>query len=136
MTVLALDYGSRRTGVAVSDPSETLARPLEAVRRVGAPAGMAALLAIVERERPTLILVGLPRTPSGGSGRQVQATESFIGRLRSTCPIPIQTEDERFTTKLAERAASRWTTSSTDSRAAAVLLQGFLDGRAGRAAST
>ncbi len=129
MTVLALDYGSRRTGVAVSDPSETLARPLETVERVGAPAGLAALLAIVERERPTLILVGLPRTPSGGSGRQVQATESFIGRLRSTCPIPIQTEDERFTTKLAERAASRSTTSSTDSRAAAVLLQGFLDRR-------
>ena len=136
MTVLALDYGSRRTGVAVSDPSETLARPLEAVRRVGAPAGMAALLAIVERERPTLILVGLPRTPSGASGRQAQATESFIGRLRSTCPIPIQTEDERFTTKLAERVASRWTMSSTDSRAAAVLLQGFLDARAGRAASS
>ena len=130
MTVLALDYGSRRTGVAVSDPSETLARPLEPVERVGAPAGLAALLAIVERERPTLILVGLPHTPSGRSGRQARATESFVGRLRSTCPIPIQTEDERFTTKLAEQAASRSTTSSTDSRAAAVLLQGFLDRRA------
>jgi putative transcription antitermination factor YqgF len=99
------------------------------VQRVGAPAGLATLLAIVERERPDLILVGLPRTPSGRSGRQVGATESFIGRLRSTCRIPIQTEDERFTTKLAEQAASRWTTSSTDSRAAAVLLQGFLDRR-------
>jgi putative Holliday junction resolvase len=130
LTILALDYGSRRTGVAVSDPSETLARPLEAVERVGTPAGLAALLAIVERERPDLILVGLPHTPSGRPGRQVQVTESFIGRLRSTCPIPIQTEDERFTTKLAERAASRWTTSSTDSRAATVLLQGHLDRRA------
>ena len=130
MTVLALDYGPRRTGVAVSDPSETLARPLETVERVGAPTGLATLLAIVERERPDLILVGLPRTPRGEHGRQAGATQAFIGRLRRECPIPIQTEDERFTTTLAERVASPSTTSSTDSRAAAVLLQGFLDRRA------
>ncbi len=130
MTVLALDYGARRTGVAVSDPSETLARPLETVERVGGPAGLADLLAIVRRERPDLILVGLPRTPGGALGKQAQATQAFIGRLRRECQTPIQTEDERFTTTLAERVASRSTTSSTDSRAAAVLLQGFLDRRA------
>ncbi len=130
MTVLALDYGVRRTGVAVSDPSETLARPLETVVRVGGPAGLADLLAIVRRERPDLILVGLPRTPRGALGKQAQATQAFIGRLRRACQTPIQTEDERFTTTLAERAGSRSTTSSTDSRAAAVLLQGFLDRRA------
>lgn len=132
MTVLALDYGARRTGVAVSDASETLARPLETVERVGTDAGLSALLAIVAREQPRLIVVGLPRTPSGSLGRQAGATTAFIGRLRRQCPIPIETEDERFTTTLAERTRSASTRSSTDSRAAAVLLQGLLDRRGGR----
>ncbi len=113
----------------MSDPSDTLARPLETVERVGSPAGLADLLAIVQRERPTLIVVGLPRTPSGTRGSQAQATEAFIGRLRRQCAIPIETEDERFTTSAARRTPSASTRSSLDSRAAAVLLQGFLDRR-------
>jgi putative Holliday junction resolvase len=126
VTILALDYGARRTGVAVTDASETLARPIETVERVGTPAGLETLLAIVAREHPRLIVVGLPRTPSGALGRQAGATTAFIGRFRRQCPIPIETEDERFTTALAERTPSASTRSSTDSRAAAVLLQGYL----------
>jgi len=131
MRILAVDYGSARCGVAVSDDTGTLARPIETVLRVGGD-GLATLLAIVERERPQLIVVGLPRTPSGQLGRQAQATMAFAGRLRRRVAVPIELEDERFTTTIAARSASRSTTSALDSRAAAVLLQGVLDRRAAR----
>ena len=126
---MALDYGARRTGVAISDRSETLASPLETVERVGTPAGLEALVAIVERERPELIVVGLPRTPKGEHGNQAQATAAFVGRLRRRVTVPIEWEDERFTTTIAQRTSSRSTSSGEDARAAAVLLQGVLDRR-------
>ncbi len=156
MKVLALDYGKARTGVAVSDDSGTLARPLTVVERVGSPAGMAALLAIVAREAPDRILVGLPRTPSGERGAQAEATLAFVGRLRREVTVPIELEDERFTTSIARARQSsaskgrrpRRTGASgsrppspssradaVDAAAAAVLLQGVLDARGGGSSS-
>jgi putative holliday junction resolvase len=129
--VLALDYGSGRTGVAISDPSGVLARPLTTVRRVAARAGLAELSAIIEREQPELIVVGLPLTLSGQKGVQAAETSSFVGRLRERCPIPIVMEDERFTTRIA-RDLTPGRTGSDDAAAAAVLLQGFLDARNAR----
>jgi putative Holliday junction resolvase len=132
--VLALDYGRARTGVAVSDATGILARPLALVERVGSPQGFSELCAIIAEERPELVLVGLPRTLRGELGPQAQATLAFVGRLRTACQIPIRTEDERFTTTIARRTAgpsprtgSRRT--ADDPAAAAVLLQGFLDRR-------
>ncbi len=131
MKVLAIDYGSARTGVAVSDASGTLATPLTTIERVGSAAGMATLLAIVEREQPGLIVVGLPRTPSGQRGSQAGASTAFAGRLRSRVEVPVELEDERYTTTIAARTG-RSATTGVDARAAAVLLQGVLDRRAGR----
>ena len=131
---LALDYGSARTGVAVSDPSGTLARPLCVVAKVGSKNGMAELCAIIEREAPAVVVVGLPLTLRGERGPQAVETEAFIARLRSRCSIPILTEDERLTTSIARRmptTSRRRSTTSDDSQAAAVLLQTFLDRRAG-----
>lgn len=127
MKVLALDYGPARTGVAVSDPQGTLARPLTTVERVGTREGGERLLAIVSDEDPDLVLVGLPLLQDGTRGQQAQAVLAFIGRLRAVCAIPIETEDERFTTTIAERGEG---TAGLDARAAAVLLQGWLDRRA------
>ena len=131
MKVLALDYGSARTGVAVSDESGTLATPLTTIERIGSPTGMATLLAIVDAERPGLIVVGLPRTPSGQRGSQAGASTAFAGRLRARVEVPVELEDERYTTTIAQRTG-RSATSGLDARAAAVLLQGVLDLRAGR----
>jgi putative Holliday junction resolvase len=132
---LALDYGSARTGVAVSDPSGTLARPLCVVARVGSKHGLAELCAIIESEAPDVVVVGLPLTLRGERGPQAVETEAFIARLRSRCRIPILTEDERLTTSIARRMPTtsrrRSTTTSDDSQAAAVLLQTFLDRQAG-----
>jgi putative Holliday junction resolvase len=129
---LALDYGSARTGVAVSDPSGTLARALCVVEKVGGKRGMAELCAIIEREAPEVVVVGLPLTLRGERGPQAIETEAFIDRLRSRCRIPIRTEDERLTTSIARRmpttSRSR-TPTGEDAQAAAVLLQTFLDRR-------
>ena len=131
MKALALDYGSARTGVAVSDPTGTLARPLGVVRRASTPEGLAELCAIIEREQPEVVIVGLPLTLRGDRGHQAEETSAFIRRLERACRRPILTEDERFTTTIARRQAStgRRRPATDDPAAAAVLLQGFLDRR-------
>jgi putative Holliday junction resolvase len=126
MKVLALDYGSARTGLAISDPSGLLARPLVAIERIGTQGGMAQLLAIVRTEQPVLLLVGLPLREDGTQGEQANATLAFVGRLRAVCEVPIEMEDERFTSRIAQ---SKGGVSSLDDRAAAELLQGWLDRR-------
>lgn len=125
MKVLALDYGSARTGVAVSDPTGTVARPLEVVERAGSGAGLERLVEIIRREEPEQIVVGLPLTLSGDIGEQARETEDFLAELRTHVDVPVETFDERFTTKLAGPGAD-------DARAAAVLLTGYLEWRESR----
>jgi putative Holliday junction resolvase len=124
MKVLALDYGSARTGLAISDASGALARPLTFVERIGTPAGLDQLLSVITEEQPELLLVGLPVLSDGTRGAQANATLAFVGRLRAVCAVPIEFEDERFTSRIAETKGGA---SSLDDRAAAVLLQGWLD---------
>jgi putative Holliday junction resolvase len=118
LKVLALDYGSARTGVAVSDPTGTVARPVTTVERVTTELGFAKLLAVIEAEEPELVLVGMPLTLSGERGEQALATEAFVARLSGVIAAPIETYDERFTSVLA---------GGDDARAAAHLLSGYLE---------
>lgn len=124
MKVLALDYGSARTGVAVSDPTGTLARPLEVVENASAPAGLRRLADLVEREGVECVVVGLPVTLRGERGAQAQETEAFIAALRGITEVPIESFDERFTTKLAE---SQPADAPPDAVAAAHLLSTYLE---------
>jgi putative Holliday junction resolvase len=121
--VLALDYGSARTGVAVSDPTGTLARPVGVVERATTPAGMTELLALVAAEQPERIVVGLPLTLRGEHGAQARETDEFVEALRARVEIPVETFDERFTTALAARSDSA---TAEDARAAAHLLESYL----------
>ena len=123
MKVLALDYGSARTGVAVSDPTGTLARPLEVVENASAPAGLKHLAELVEREEVEQIVVGLPVTLRGERGAQAEETEAFVSALRAVTGVPIESFDERFTTKLAEAQPSE---APPDAVAAAHLLSTYL----------
>jgi putative Holliday junction resolvase len=125
--VLALDYGSARTGVAVSDPTGTLARPLTTVRNVSDAGGFGDLLGIIRGEAPDCVVVGLPLTLRGERGEQAQETERFVENLRESVDIPVETYDERFTTSLAERAGG------DDSHAAAHLLGSYLEWSTARA---
>ena len=124
MKVLALDYGSARTGVAVSDPTGTLARPLEVVENASAPAGLRHLAEVVEREGVERIVVGLPVTLRGERGAQAEETEAFVSALRGVTEVPIESFDERFTTKLAEAQPSE---APPDAVAAAHLLSTYLE---------
>ena len=121
MKVLALDYGSARTGVAVSDPTGTVARPLCVVERAASEAGLARLRELVRDEQAERVVVGLPLTLRGTHGEQAVETERFVEGLRATIEVPVETFDERFTTTLAGPGAGE------DARAAAHLLSSYLE---------
>jgi putative holliday junction resolvase len=122
MKVLALDFGAARTGVAVSDPTGTVARPLGVVERA-ADTGLDELVALIHAEEPERVVVGLPLTMRGERGDQARATEAFAEALRGRVDVPVETYDERFTTDLAERTPSA---TPEDARAAAHLLSSYL----------
>ena len=123
MKVLALDYGSARTGVAVSDPTGTLARPLGVVERAASDEGIARVLEIARREGVEQILVGLPVTLRGERGAQAVETEQFVETLRAATDLPVESFDERFTTSLARATPGK---APEDAAAAAHLLSDYL----------
>lgn len=124
MKVLGLDYGRARTGVAVTDATGTIARPLAVVERAATPEGLERIAEIARQEGAERIVVGLPLTLRGERGEQARETEAFVYALRATVEIPVETYDERFTTALA--AADRRPSAPEDARAAAHLLDGYL----------
>jgi putative Holliday junction resolvase len=127
--VLALDYGRARTGVAVSDPTGTVARPLCVVERAGTDDGLARLVQLVAQEAAERVVVGLPLTLQGSRGEQARETEDFVRALRSRIGVPVDTFDERFTTDLAERTEAA--KAAEDARAAAHLLSSYLQWSSG-----
>ena len=121
MKVLALDYGAARTGVAVSDPTGTLARPLRTVERAATEEGIDELAEIVRAEEVERVVVGLPLTLRGESGSQAEETERFAEALEAVLDVPVERFDEGFTTTLAGPGAGE------DARAAAHLLTSYLE---------
>lgn len=127
MRVLALDYGKARCGCAVSDPTGTLATPLDPVTAPASRRGLARLRALVAEVGAERVVVGLPLSLSGGDSAQTGETREFADALARALPVPVELYDERFTTRLAERTGGR---ASEDSRAAAHLLEAWLARRA------
>jgi putative Holliday junction resolvase len=122
MKVVALDYGSARTGIAASDPTGTVARPVGVAEKVGTPAGFEQLLQAIRAEEPERVVIGLPLTLRGEEGEQARETLGFVERVRAAVQIPVVTWDERFTSSLA---------GGDDARAAAYLLSSYLDSLSG-----
>jgi putative Holliday junction resolvase len=123
MKILALDFGRARTGVAVSDPTGTIARPLCVVEGAGSGDGLARLAALIGEEDVERVVVGLPLTLRGEHGEQALETERFIEALSTVTNVPVVTFDERFTTDLAEQSPAD---APEDARAAAHLLSSYL----------
>jgi putative Holliday junction resolvase len=119
--VLALDYGAARTGVAVSDPTGTLARPLRTVEHAASEDGLNELAELVRAEEVDRVVVGLPLTLRGERGEQAQETDRFVEALEAILDVPVERFDERFTTTLAGPGAGE------DARAAAHLLTSYLE---------
>jgi putative Holliday junction resolvase len=123
MRVLALDYGSARCGCALSDPTGTLATPIDVVERPSSRKGMAQIATLVREREVGSVVVGLPLGLSGEDTDQTRETRAFAARLGELVGVPIDLYDERFTTRIAERTGGR---TDEDSRAAAVLLEDWL----------
>jgi putative Holliday junction resolvase len=130
LRVLALDYGSARCGVAVSDPTGILATPLEVVQKPDGRAGMGRILALVRELSAERVIVGLPLSLAGGDSQQTREARAFARVLQKRlADVPVELYDERFTTLLAQRDRidSRSPRAGEDSRAAAHLLSSWLD---------
>ena len=117
MRILALDFGRARTGVAVSDPTGELARPLTVVQAAGSESGISQLAAIVADQDAQKVVVGLPLTLKGERGEQARETELFVEALRARLDVPVELFDERFTSTIAQ---------GDDAKAAAHLLSDYL----------
>ena len=138
MRILALDVGDRRIGVALSDPLGILASPLTTIDRRTTPeteAAIDAVLALAEQHEAAEILVGIPYLMSGRIGAQARITLDFAQALSERTNIPIIHTDERLSSVQADRMLTQSGTSNTrdkgrtDSAAAAIILQAYLDAR-------
>ena len=132
--VLALDLGTRRIGVAVSDAGRVLASPRTTIQRSGDRAGDHRVIAgLVADEEAEVVVVGLPRSLDGTLGPAARAVLEEVDELAAVLPVPVVTHDERFTTVTAHdqlRAAGmggRRRAAVVDQQAATVLLQSWLD---------
>jgi len=129
--VLALDYGSARCGCALSDPTGTLATPIDPIERPATRRGFARVTDLVRERGVDRVVVGLPLGLSGADTAQTRETRAFADRLAGAVTVPVEMYDERFTTAIAARSGDPRT--SEDSRAAAVLLEDWLARHAGEA---
>ena len=124
MKVIALDYGAARTGVAVSDATGTIVRPLGVISRAASDNGLEELGEIVREQEAERVVVGMPLTLRGERGQQADETDAFVEALRAVVAVPVETYDERFTTALAARQGGE---ADEDARAAAHLLESYLE---------
>jgi putative Holliday junction resolvase len=123
MRLLALDYGVARTGVAISDETGSIARPLTVVARAGTVAGLETVRELVASEGVSRVVVGLPVSLDGGEHGQAREVRSFVARLRREIDVPVVLYDERFTTAIARQ---RGGSGPLDARAAAQILEDYL----------
>lgn len=126
MRVLALDHGNARCGAAISDPTETLARPLAVIE----PSDPERVAEVARAEEAGEVVVGLPVQLSGEEGAQAAAAREFAAELEQVLDIPVRTYDERLTTRMAAASRRAGAGAAEDSLAAAHLLESYLASRA------
>jgi putative Holliday junction resolvase len=126
MRVLALDHGTARIGCAISDPSGTLATPLPTIE----PPSAGEVADLVAEHGVERVVVGLPLHLSGEEGSQAALARSFCTELDALLEVPVETYDERLTTRMAEASRREGAAAAPDSLAAAHLLQAYLAGQA------
>lgn len=131
--LMAIDPGSRRTGVAVSDELGLFAHPRPAITSTGTERLVAAVRALVDQEQVDEVIVGLPLSMSGADSAQTAEVRDLVARLRRALPIPVTPWDERLSSVQAGRdVRDRARSGALDSAAAAVVLQSVLDARRAR----
>ena len=135
MRLIGLDVGEVRIGVAVSDPTGTLASAREVLARRPEALALQAIARLVEEEEAAAIIVGLPRSLSGELHSQAALVQDFADKLRKEVRVPVEFWDERLSTVAAEREMRAAGTKRErrkaiiDAVAAAIILQSYLDAR-------
>ena len=133
MRILALDHGSKRIGIAVSDELKVIAQPLEFVAAEPFADVLVRLTELVRDKQVELILVGMPRNMDGTYGPAALKVQDFIAALKGALTVPIRTWDERLTSAQANRVLIQGNVrrdkrkEKVDKMAAAILLQSYLD---------
>ncbi len=136
MRILALDHGTKRIGVAVSDELQLIAQPLEYIPAAPLTDAVARIQQLVKEKEVELILVGMPRNMDGTYGPAADKVREFIETLKPHVNAPLRTWDERLTSAQANRFLIQGNVrrekrkEKVDKTAAAILLQSFLDSRA------
>ncbi|MCU0787839.1 MAG: Holliday junction resolvase RuvX [Verrucomicrobia bacterium] len=134
MRILALDHGSVRIGVALSDELKMIASPLEYIPAHPFDGFLTRLQDLIREKEVELILIGMPRNMDGTYGPAAQKVKEFIEQLRAATPVPLRAWDERLTSAQANRMLIQGNVSRKDRKqvvdkmAAALLLQSYLDG--------
>lgn len=134
MRILALDHGSKRIGVAVSDETKTIAQPLEYIAAEPFADFLARLKLLVREKEIELIIIGQPRNMDGSYGPAAQKVETFVAVLQTAITVPVKLRDERLTSVMANRILIQGNVrrdkrkEKVDKMAAAILLQTYLDG--------
>src|ERR1700748_2136548 len=134
MRILALDHGTKRIGIAVSDELKMIAQPLEYVLTEPLADFFVRLKEIIREKEVELILIGMPRNMDGSYGPAALKVQEFIAVLKDKVAIPIKTWDERLTSAQAQRFLIEGNVrrqdrkEKVDKTAAAILLQSYLDG--------
>ena len=133
MRILALDHGTKRIGVAVSDETKTIAQPLEYISAEPFADFLERLKKLLAEKEADLVLIGLPRNMDGSYGPAAQKVEAFVAVLKSAIAVPIKMWDERLTSTMANRVMIQGNVrrdkrkEKVDAMAAAILLQSYLD---------
>ncbi|MEY2407585.1 MAG: putative pre6S rRNA nuclease [Verrucomicrobiota bacterium] len=133
MRIMALDYGTKRIGVAISDELKMIAQPLEFIAAERFEAVVARLQQLFADKPCKLVVVGLPRNMDGTYGPAADKVRAFVERLKGTLAVPVRTWDERLTSAQANRVLLAANVrrdqrkQKVDAMAAAILLQSFLD---------
>lgn len=130
---LGIDHGGRRIGIAVSDPSGTIARPLDTLIVTGRDDAIKQIMEVIDEYDPVGIVIGQPLGLSGGSSEMLKEVEKLVEKLRGVCSIPIYLEDERLSSRQAEAVLHahgkkiKGHKAEIDRISAAIILQSFLD---------
>ncbi len=131
--VMALDLGTRRIGIALSDPTRILSSPLTTIHATPRPRAVAQIVSLLAEHAVAELVVGLPLTMSGEHGMQAQLVQGFVDELRELVQIPLHLFDERLTSVAAERMMlelgmrPEQRKAKIDEVAASIILQDFLD---------
>lgn len=135
MTLMAVDFGSKRFGVAVTDTNETMALPLASFPVKTEDEGVEVIRRIAQERKVREIVLGCPLGHHGGETQMGARVRAFADKLREYVSVPVTLSDERFTTKLAEAPMMEAGMSAkkrrglVDAGAASILLQSVLDAR-------